>query len=174
MGLAWRKRHDLEARTQSQSQARAEERSKFLTSSEWLDTLDAELPGQRFFSKHELKQRFDSRKYTDSVTKGIEACLSEENVDKNLSSTSLRQEMTFEIFRKHWRKIRSGSGSQMDCTMVWREIKSFIKGSVFALQINREERFLPQNRFLSLAEYLALRELPLFLEPQIEPPINLT
>jgi superfamily I DNA/RNA helicase len=40
--------------------------------------------------------------------------------------------------------------------MAFREIKSFIKGSVSALHINREGRSLPQNRFLSLEEYLAL------------------
>ena len=40
--------------------------------------------------------------------------------------------------------------------MAFREIKSFIKGNVSALHINREGRSLPQNRFLSLEEYLAL------------------
>ena len=151
MGLAWRKRRDV-SNASSTSQ---EFPPKFLTSSEWLDALDVELPGQSFFTKYELKRRYDNRKTTDSVSKAIEAWLSEETVDETAAST-FRQEMTYSAFRKLWRKIRSGSGSQMECTIVWREIKSFIKGSVAALQIEREERDLPQNRYLSLEEYLAL------------------
>ncbi|KAL7540343.1 hypothetical protein ACHAXR_010608, partial [Thalassiosira sp. AJA248-18] len=154
MGLAWRRRNDPNASTLTEVRTE-EERPKFLTSSEWLDNLDIELPGSSFFTKAELKQRFDNRKNRDSVTKGIEAMLSEEIVD-NSTASSIRHEMTFSVFRKLWRKIRSGSGSQMDCTMVWREIKSFIKGSVAALQVDCKDRSLHQNRFLSLDEYLAL------------------
>lgn len=99
------------------------------------------------------------------MTKEIEAWLSEENVvdgmlaNREVGTTNqrtCRQFLTFAVFRKLWRKIRSSSGSEMECTMAFREIKSFIKGSVSALHINREGRSLPQNRFLSLEEYLAL------------------
>ena len=40
--------------------------------------------------------------------------------------------------------------------MVWREIKSFIKGSVAALHIDQQQDDAPKSRFLSLEEYLAL------------------
>ena len=153
MGLAWRKRGagTIDVRD-------TEEKPKFITSAEWLDRLDVELPGDRFFTGVELKQRLDKRKHNDAVTQGIEALLSEENVGKVSDTTSQREEMTFPIFRRLWRKIRSGSGSQIDGTMVWREIKSFIKGSVAALHVDKakEDRNVPSNRFLSLEEYLAL------------------
>ena len=157
MGLAWRKRVGPESfdKEKKEDSDRANV-AKFLTSSEWLDALELSLPGNSFFSPSELEQRVDRRKQKDSVTKGVEDLLAGETMsEKDISSC--RSEMTFVIFRKLWRKIRSGSGSQMDCTMVWREIKSFIKGSVAALQIGRVERDLPQNRFLSLDEYLSLR-----------------
>ena len=152
MGLAWRKRGT------GAIDVREEDKPKFITSAEWLDRLDVELPGERFFTGVELKQRLDKRKHNDAVTKGIEALLSEENVGGVSDSTSHREEMTFPVFRRLWRKIRSGSGSQIDGTMVWREIKSFIKGSVAALHVDKttEDRIKPSNRFLSLEEYLAL------------------
>ncbi|EJK77940.1 hypothetical protein THAOC_00191 [Thalassiosira oceanica] len=152
MGLAWLKRGA------STIDVREEDKPKFITSAEWLDRLDVELPGDRFFTGVELKQRLDKRKHNDAVTKGIEALLSEENVGDVSDSTSHREEMTFLVFRRLWRKIRSGSGSQIDGTMVWREIKSFIKGSVAALHVDKanEDRKVPSNRFLSLEEYLAL------------------
>ena len=137
MGLAWKKRHDPTSPVVEDRSEMEEVKPKFLTSSEWLDALDASLPGQSFFTKYELKQRFDNRKNKDSVTTGIEALLSEE-VEDETTAKSFRQEMTYAVFRKLLRKIRSGSGSQMDCTMVWREIKSFIKGSVAALHIDAE------------------------------------
>ena len=162
MGLAWKKRSDATTTTASEDRTKAEEsRPKFLTSSEWLDALDALLPGQTFFTKYELKQRIDNRKNKDSVTKDIETLLSEEIEDeKDTTNTAFRQEMTYAVFRKLWRKIRSGSGSQMECTIVWREIKSFIKGSVASLHIDQKDQNydLPKNRFLSLDEYLALRK----------------
>jgi hypothetical protein len=156
------KRHDPNNISPAQAET---ERPTFFTASEWFDALDASLPGQTF-TKHELQQRLNGRKYKDSsVTKEIEAWLSEENVvdgmlaNREVGTTNqrtCRQFLTFAVFRKLWRKIRSSSGSEMECTMAFREIKSFIKGSVSALHINREGRSLPQNRFLSLEEYLAL------------------
>ena len=157
MGLAWAKRTSP---AEGNIEEEEEERPQFFTSSEWFDGLDAALPGQSFFSKYELQQRINSRKHNDSVTKEIEELLSNDNTEvgelgKGVSTTKvLRQEMTYLVFRKLWRKIRSGS--DMECTIVWREIKSFIKGSVPALQIDRNERSLPQNRFLSLDEYLTI------------------
>ena len=113
----WHKRHDLTSDVVDDKADAEESRPNFLTSSEWLDALDASLPGQSFFTKVELKQRFDNRKNKDCVTKGIEALLSEEIEDESTTASS-RQEVTYAVFRKMWRKIKSGSGSQMDCTKV--------------------------------------------------------
>ena len=137
MGLAWRKRvsgSNDEARSKpsekEQSSTKEEDESskkqivsKFLTSSEWLDALESSLPGEQFFSPRELEQRAERRKQNDTVTKGVEDLLGEAAGDQK-DTSSCRSEMTYTIFRKLWRKIRSGSGSQMDCTIVWREIKS--------------------------------------------------
>ena len=156
MGLAWRNRTDANGITSTETVGAEDEKPKFLTSMEWLDALDIELPGDSFFHKTELKKRLDNRKNKDSVTKGIEALLDSKETEEDESSTAvaLRQEITFTIFRKLWRKFRGGSN--LDCLVVLREIRSFIKGSVAALQIGREDRSLPQHRFLSLEEYLSL------------------
>lgn len=156
MGLAWRKRSP---QTKTSPLNEPEESAKanvtrFLTSSEWLDALELSLPGESFFTPHELEQRVDTRKLKDSVKCGVEVLLGE--TDEGKEVTSSRSELTYHVFCKLWRKIRSGSGTQMDCTLVWREIKSFIKGSVAALHIDNEDRLLPQNRYLTLQEYLSL------------------
>ncbi|KAL7553044.1 hypothetical protein ACHAWF_016289 [Thalassiosira exigua] len=157
MGLAWRKRQVSSSRNDEREETDegGSKLTKFMTSSEWLEALDVLLPGDSFFSPAELEQRIDDRKERDTVTRGVEALLSEESFACR-EETFLRQEITFITFRKLWRKIRSGSGSQMDSIIVWREIKSFIKGSVMALHVDQDDRSLPQNRFLSLGEYLGL------------------
>ena len=155
MGLAWRKR--TQDNVSSLAGVEPDNAPKFMTSGEWLDLLDEELLGEPFFTHHEREQRQEMRKVKDdTVACGIEAFLSEQN-DEAKASNIIRQEMTFIIFRSLWRKIRSGSGSKLDAVLVWREIQSFIKGSVCSLNIGHPERDLPQNRFLSLEEYLALR-----------------
>ena len=125
MGLAWKRRHDQQAPATAEVRVEESVEPKFLTSSEFLDALDVELPGTPFFTKHELKQRFNNRKDKDSVTKGIEAFLSKENAVE-AAALPLRQEMTFPVFMELWDKIQAQSGldSQIDCVIVWREIKS--------------------------------------------------
>ena len=131
MGLAWRKRstknpsklHLKEDIIRKEEQHQESKLPIFLTSSEWLDILDAELPGDHFFTPFELEQRAEIRKEKDSVTKGVETWLSDET-DDGKAATITRQEMTFVVFRKLWRKIRSGTRSQMDSVLVWKEIKS--------------------------------------------------
>jgi hypothetical protein len=155
MGLAWRKRSENSA-----SPSLPDEKSntpKFMTSQDWLVLLDEQLPGEPFFTEYEREQRRDNRKEKDTVSSGIDAFLSQEQ-DSSKSNLVARQEMTFVSFRKLWRKIESGSGSQLDAVLVWREIQSFIKGSVMALHIELEDREEPKNRLLSMKEYLALRE----------------
>lgn len=159
MGLAWRKR--TQDNVSSLAGVEPDNAPKFMTSSEWLDLLDEELLGEPFFTHHEREQRQEMRKVKDdTVAFGIEAFLSEQN-DEAKTSNITRQEMTFVIFRSLWRKIKScGSGSKLQFppVLVWREIQSFIKGSVCSLNIGHPERDLPRNRFLSLEEYLALRK----------------
>ena len=121
MGLAWRKRHDPNASTPKE--VRAEDRPKFLNSSEWLDDLDIELLEEPHFTKYELKQRFSNHKDKDSVTTGIEPLSPEENTDES-TAPNFCQEMSFTIFRKLCKKIRSGLGSHMNYVIIWRDIKS--------------------------------------------------
>ena len=158
MGLAWRKRSKGTS-TQDITNPKEEISSnspKFMTSSDWLDLLDEHLPGDPFFTTHEREQRRDGRKEKDTVMAGIEEFLSEE-VDVAKHCSIVRQEMTFHSFRrKVWRKIKGGVCTQLDAVLVWREIISFIKGSVLALHIDHQERSKPQNRFLNLEEYLSL------------------
>mmetsp|Transcript_12027 Transcript_12027/g.24053 ORF Transcript_12027/g.24053 Transcript_12027/m.24053 type:complete len:3243 (+) Transcript_12027:98-9826(+) len=160
MGMAWRRRSE-EFKNNGNSITKSSKNQdvklpEFLTSSEWLDILDAELPGERFFTDHERESRNENRKLKDSVSTGVETWLSGGIESEKRLSSHHRQEMTFSVFRKLWRKIRSGTTSQMDSVLVWKEIKSFIKGSVLALQIGNEDRLNPHNRFLSLEEYLSL------------------
>lgn len=130
MGLAWRKRTtDTKGAdgTSTDQVNNIEQESKFLTSREWLSKLDAELPGQSFFTPLELEQRLDDQNQTvDAVTKEVEDLLTvtDTSIVGKDKSAIIRQEMTYVTFRKLWKKIRSGSGSQLDSTIVWREIKS--------------------------------------------------
>jgi hypothetical protein len=128
MGLAWTRRKyagpssskddNTELGTTSEDKV-----TKFVTSNVWLEALDVELPGDRFFTPEELEERINARKEKDTVTKGVEALLLEET-HTEIKQSAFRQEMTYPIFKQLWRKIRSGSGSQLDSVLVWREIKS--------------------------------------------------
>ena len=173
MGLAWHKRTQDSAAPLSGG--KPDNAPKFMTSSEWLDLLDEELLGESFFTHHEREQRQEMRKVKDdTVTSGIEAFLSEQS-DEAKTSNIIRQEMTFITFRSLWRKIKSGSGgSKLDAVLVWREIQSFIKGSVSSLNIGHPERDIPRNRFLSLEEYLALRKYPIRVTIHMQSTISLT
>lgn len=124
MGLAWtkRKRHGGNKVTAEESFAN-EKVTKFMTSNMWLEALDQELPGQPFFTPQELEERTSRRKEKDTVTEGVEALLSG-GMNAEIKQFACRQEMTFIVFKKLWRRVKSGSGSQLDCALVWREIKS--------------------------------------------------
>ena len=122
MGLAWRKRKIVNE--EDCNVVSSDNDPKFLTSREWLTLLDQELPGHSFFTLLELEQRKDEQKHLmDTVTKEVEDLLLDETSVKETLAI-IRQEMTYETFRKLWKKIRSGSTSSLDCTIVWREIKS--------------------------------------------------
>ena len=115
MGLAWRKLQKTHDNSDSTTPP------KFLTSNQWLHALDVELPGERFFTTEELVQRVDGCEQ-DFIANKVEDLLA--NVTRGEAKAVVRQEMTYTVFRKLWRKIHSGS--KMDCTIVWREIKSYV------------------------------------------------
>lgn len=127
----------------------------FTTSSEWLDALDSYLPGERFFTRKEAKYRAAFRQGGDFVRRTVEALLQQ---DSEFDPEEMhREEMTFPAFRKLWPKINNSKmKSKMDPALVWMEIKSYIKGSLEALQLDSDERDDPSHRFLSEAQYLAL------------------
>ena len=74
----------------------------------------------------------------------------------NETKEIVRREMTFTTFREKWRKINSKAKSSLDPALVWREIKSYIKGSIASLHIDNPDRSQPKQRFLSQDEYVAL------------------
>lgn len=126
----------------------------FVTSSEWLDVLDAYLPGKRFFTKKEAKHRAAFRHGGD-LRRIVEALLEQ---GSELDQDELfREEMTYIEFRKLWPKINnSKQKSKIDPVLVWMEIKSYIKGSLEALNLDCNERDDSRHRFLSENEYISL------------------
>lgn len=163
MGYAWRRKKpetgndDLES-ADAHVAAHAVRFPLFLTSSEWLEKLDKELPGEHFFTAKEVEERISCRQADDEVKRGVEALFSEADDSSNKETIGfVRKELTFTLFRKEiWRKMNSRVKSSLDPALVWLEIKSYIKGSVEALHINDEDRDLSQRRFLSRDEYLSL------------------
>ena len=130
----------------------------FLTSGEWLDILDKQLPGESFFSLNELEERSRSlMEYETTLELGIEAIFEDRNsrVNSEIQEKG-RKMMTFITFKRLWRKINSRVKSSFDPALVWLEIKSHIKGSVEALKLNSKDRLSRESRFLRLNEYLAL------------------
>ena len=161
MGLAWRRRkrtnHTEALKVVSSTETGTRSFPLFLTSGEWLDLLDKQLPGESFFTELELEERSRcSKEYETSVELGIEAMFVEKSNVFNERQESGRKIMTFSTFKRQWRKINSRIKSSFDPALVWLEIKSHIKGSVEALKLNMEERSAQENRFLSLDEYLNL------------------
>ena len=171
MALAWRKSvsnqdiqmaNRIDKPTETEQGIKPAANSKgnfplFLTAAEWLDILDNELPGDRFFSQQELDERIGKRKVDDTVQRSMETFFADETVTlKDEDNGVQRQEMTYDIFRKLWCKINSAVKTSHDPALVWREIKSYIKGSVAALRIKDTDRSVQQNRFLSLPAYLSL------------------
>lgn len=161
MGLAWRKHSETKNENipqDEQDTSISESESKFplfLTSNEWLDIIDKELPGDSFFTKNEIIDRAFLRKSgDDEVKRGVEAIFINEKEIQIREST--RSEMNYRKFQSLWRKINARQKSTLDPAMVWREINTYIKGSVSALKINDPDRTSANQRFLSLEEYLGL------------------
>ncbi|CAJ1968924.1 unnamed protein product [Cylindrotheca closterium] len=163
MGLAWRKRHRsthqaAPMRFPDDENSNSITFPLFLTSSEWLDILDGELSGERFFSSKELETRISARLKDDTAQRGLEEFFDNTNRDtsgERDSKSGARKEMTFSRFCTLWSKINSKTKSKMAPDQVWLEIKSHIKGSVAALHL--EDAFSSSHiRFLSRDEYLSL------------------
>lgn len=163
MGLAWRKRASS---TQTGAPLRVPDDDKtdsitfplFLTSSEWLDILDVELPGEHFFSTKEVDTRISARLKDDTAQRGLEEFFDTANGDARGAmdaQSGARKEMTFARFCSHWSKINSKVKSKMAPDQVWLEIKSHIKGSVAALHLD-DHKLSSQHRFLTRNEYLSL------------------
>jgi hypothetical protein len=165
MGLAWRKRvsNDIGGVGEEHNTSFRKDKANdiglafplFLTSSEWLDMLDSELPGEHFFTNEEMKQRLGSREEDDAVQRGMEDFFGNEKSSKSDGTLSSRREMTFGRFCQLWPKINSSLKTTMDPALVWLEIKSHIKGCVAALHLDHHHRS-KTDRFLSRDEYLAL------------------
>eukprot|EP00980_Cylindrotheca_fusiformis_P007733 scaffold1639_cov107-Cylindrotheca_fusiformis.AAC.3 len=167
MGLAWRNRGARETGNGLERTSPIADDSNdaatggnpefplFLTSSEWLDILDNELPGEHFFTSDEMQHRLASRGEDDAVQRGMEEFFGNEKGPNSAESSSARREMTFGRFCQNWPKISSSLKTTLAPALVWLEIKSHIKGSVGALNLGNEHRST-SNRFLSLDEYLSL------------------
>jgi len=89
----------------------------FVTSSEWLDVLDAFLPGERFFTKKEAKYRAAFRLGGD-LRRTVESLL-EQDCELDQDEVNI-EEMTYPEFRKSWPKINNSTPkSKIDPALVW-------------------------------------------------------
>lgn len=175
MGLAYRKRVDDDVHDYNNNNVYEEKEEDteheadgrfplFLTSSEWLDVLDKELPGKRFFTQKEIEIRSQSRNFIgDAVERGMYAIWKVRNGEEKIEI--IRREMDFRTFRKFWSKINARQKTELDPAMVWREIYTYIKGSVGALKLDDEDRDSTTSRYLSYSEYLALPRKQSRLDP---------
>lgn len=121
-----------------------------------MDILDSELPSKRFFTTEEIDHRVGSRSADDIVQRGMEEFFAGEKSSKATDQKSAaRREMTFGQFCNLWPKINSKLKSKLDPALVWREIKSHIKGCVAALGVQDGEHD-QSDPFLSRSENLDL------------------
>ena len=139
----------------------------FITSRDWLLLLDASLPGSPFFPRADdgsLLRRISGWGEEDTHLIAIEEDSDSEveDVDGDEVDTRLdnpvrtdlenfdpRREVTYRVFvSEMWPKINKKAKAQYHPTLVWTEIRSFIKGSIEALHT--------ENGFLSMEEYAEL------------------
>lgn len=115
---------------------------------------DIELPGERFFTQKELEVRSRFRNAMDeTVERGLQDIAQAKH---DVEHEIVRKEFTFKTFVSNWNKINQRQKCDLDAAMVWREIYTFIKGSVNALKVNDPDRDIPTRRYLDIEEYLAL------------------
>lgn len=108
----------------------------FMTSADWLDALDAYLPGARFFSQAEaeVRGRGRSKDGDDVVQRGMEEL---DDVDEDFPAsnkekrTLVRREIDFTEFRSLWPKINSKVKSKLNESLVWLEVR-FVSSLLFS------------------------------------------
>ena len=162
-----------------------EEWPLFVNSRDWLLMLDASLPGETFFKRApdgSLLRKIEGWGEEDNHLQFIPATDSDEESDEDegeeltgivkengvpkgkrtepKGETDPRREITYQIFQiEIWPKMKKTSKEKIDYhpTLVWTEIRSFIKGSAEAL--------LSESGVLSLENYESLgrKKAPNFL-----------
>ena len=153
-----------------------EEWPLFLNSRDWLLMLDASFPGETFFKRMEdgsLERKIEGWGEEDNHLQFIPAFESDEESDEAedeevteieddnkrpddkgkgpRENRDPRREITYQVFQHEiWPKMKKSSKEKFDYhpTLVWTEIRSFIKGSAEAL--------MTENGFLSLEDYESL------------------
>ena len=153
-----------------------EEWPLFLNSRDWLLMLDASLPGERFFKRAEdgtLERKIEGWGEEDNHLQFIPAFELDEESDEEedeevtkieddnkrpkdkgkgpKENRDPRREITYHVFQHEiWPKMKKTLKEKVEYhpTLVWTEIRSFIKGSAEAL--------MTENGFLSLEDYESL------------------
>ena len=152
-----------------------EEWPLFLNSKDWLLMLDASLPGETFFKRAEdgtLERKIEGWGEEDNHLQFIPAFESDEESDEEKDEVTEieddykgpkdkekspeenrdpRREITYHVFQHEiWPKMKKSSKEKVEYhpTLVWTEIRSFIKGSAEAL--------VTEKGFLSLEDYESL------------------
>ena len=149
-----------------------EEWPLFLNSRDWLLMLDASLPGETFFKRAEdgtLERKIEGWGEEDDHLQFIPPFESDEESDEEEDEVTEieddnkapkdkekgprekrdpRREITYHVFQHEiWPKMKKSSKEKVEYhpTLVWTEIRSFIKGSAEAL--------VTEKGFLSLEDY---------------------
>ena len=149
-----------------------EEWPLFLNSRDWLLMLDASLPGEKFFKRAEdgtLERKIEGWGEEDDHLQFIPPFESDEESDEEEDEVTEieddnkaakdkekgprekrdpRREITYHVFQHEiWPKMKKSSKEKVEYhpTLVWTEIRSFIKGSAEAL--------VTEKGFLSLEDY---------------------
>ena len=152
-----------------------EEWPLFLNSRDWLLMLDASLPGETFFKRADdgtLERKIEGWGEEDNHLQFIPAFESDEESDEEEDEVTEieddnkapkdkekgprekrdpRREITYHVFQHEiWPKMKKSSKEKVEYhpTLVWTEIRSFIKGSAEAL--------VTEKGFLSLEDYESL------------------
>ncbi|KAJ7371741.1 TPR and ankyrin repeat-containing protein 1 [Desmophyllum pertusum] len=135
----------------------------FVNSQNWLMMLDASLPGETFFKRAadgSLRRTIAGWGEEDNHLQFIPATElddeSDNEEDEEMTETAKeerdpRREITYQVFLTEiWPKMKKSSKEKIEYhpTLVWTEIRSFIKGSAEAL--------LCENGVLSLEDYESL------------------
>ena len=147
----------------------------FLTSRELLILLDELLNHNRFFKRHkdgtlvdeihcsdlpfdavqlDIFNAKDDDEVSDSDSDSEdEDVIGDHNVQSGITKTQ-RVEVTASYFKENiWNEIAKGNAKNIDPILVWQEIKSFIKGSVEALE--SDEGFLSRKKYEEFGKKMA-------------------